>query len=285
MGNVFKSVLASARAILQSKTVTAGTDPLTISPDSGYDGMSQVTVNPTPTETATVTPTTSQQTVYPTSLDAHLSEVTVNAIPGEYVIPTSITPSNSSPVSMASGSAYKPSSAGYAIASYDTLTPSNTSPQSVSSGGIYKASAGGYAISSYSSTSKSPSADGTYFSSGWNRMTASGYAYSSQPSVCKVGSYTPSTSSSVTIDCGFKPKYLCIWGNKSGATTLSYLYIYDERRDTTTFLMAYNGSAPARQNLPNTTAYYLGEITNTGFVMNKYSSSSWAGTHYYFAIG
>lgn len=46
MANFFRSVLSSARAILQNKTVTSTTSVQVITPDSGYDGLAQVTVNP-----------------------------------------------------------------------------------------------------------------------------------------------------------------------------------------------------------------------------------------------
>lgn len=62
----------------QSKIVTAGTSQTTVSPDSGLY-LSQVAVNPTPTESKSVTPTTRQQTVSPSS-GKHLSSVTVGAI-------------------------------------------------------------------------------------------------------------------------------------------------------------------------------------------------------------
>ena len=160
MGNVFRSVLASARALLQNKTVTAGTSNISVQADSGYDGLDTVTVQPTPTETGSATPTTSSQTISPSS-GKHLSSVTVEAIPSEYVIPTSITPSNSSPVSLSSGSAYKPDASGYAISSYSSVSPSS-SPTTLSSDNIYKMSSGGYAINSYSSSSKTPSSSGAY---------------------------------------------------------------------------------------------------------------------------
>lgn len=206
MGNVFRSVLASARALLQNKTVTAGTSNISVQADSGYDGLDTVTVQPTPTEIGSATPTTSSQTISPSS-GKHLSSVTVEAIPSEYVIPTDITPSNSSPVALTSGSAYKPDASGYAISSYSSVSPSS-SPTTLSSDSIYKMSSGGYAINSYSSSSKTPSSSGTYFSSGWNYMNSSGYAYSSQPSTSfrykRIDSNTPTSVTSSRV-------YFVIW--------------------------------------------------------------------------
>lgn len=67
------------------------------------------------------------------------------------VTPTPITPSNSNPVALTSGSAVTPSANGYAIASYNTKTPSNSSPVALASGEIDKIGGNGYAIESYSS--------------------------------------------------------------------------------------------------------------------------------------
>lgn len=98
---------------------------------------------------------------------------------GGGVTPTSITPSDSSPVAMTANNAYEPTTNGYAIASNPTtLTPSDASPQSIASGTIYKGSGSGYAIGSYSGIT--PSAGGTYFSSGMKKMSSSGYAYPSR---------------------------------------------------------------------------------------------------------
>lgn len=107
MAITFKSVLSAARAILQSKTVTAGTSDITVQPDSGYDGLNEVIVEPTPS--------------------------------------TAITPSNASPAAMTSGERYTPGANGYAIESYADVTPSSNG--AAFSAGINKMSAAGYAYS------------------------------------------------------------------------------------------------------------------------------------------
>lgn len=58
--------------------------------------------------------------------------------------PTSITPSNASPVSLTANTAVNPTASGYAIASYTSVTPSDSNPPSISSGDIVKLSASGY---------------------------------------------------------------------------------------------------------------------------------------------
>ena len=78
MANFFRSVLLR----LQGKTVTAGTSASTVTVDTGYDGLSSVTVNPTPSETKTQAPSTTAIDVTPSS-GKLLSKVTVSAIPTE----------------------------------------------------------------------------------------------------------------------------------------------------------------------------------------------------------
>lgn len=57
MANFFRSVLSSARAILQNKTATPTTSVQVITPDSGYDGLAQVTVNAVNLQSKTTTMT------------------------------------------------------------------------------------------------------------------------------------------------------------------------------------------------------------------------------------
>ena len=57
MANFFKSVLASVGGALQSKRVTAGISDIVVQPDLGYDGLSQVIVEPTPS--TDITPSSS----------------------------------------------------------------------------------------------------------------------------------------------------------------------------------------------------------------------------------
>lgn len=86
------TVNAAAEANLQSKTVTAGVENITVNPDTGFDGLSSVTVQPTPTETKSATPSTSAQTITPSS-GKHLASVSISAIQTET---KSVTPAASS---------------------------------------------------------------------------------------------------------------------------------------------------------------------------------------------
>lgn len=75
----YESVSVNVPNSVQSKTVTAGTSNTTVTPDSGYIGMSSVTVQPTPSQTKSATPSTSAQTISPDS-GKLLSSVSVGAI-------------------------------------------------------------------------------------------------------------------------------------------------------------------------------------------------------------
>ena len=84
--------VSSSEPTLQTKTITPTKSTQTVTPESGYDGLSSVTVNPIPNEyiipnlrTESVTPTESSQTITPGTGYDGLSEVTVGAISSTYV--------------------------------------------------------------------------------------------------------------------------------------------------------------------------------------------------------
>ena len=65
---------------LQTKTVAPSTSQQLIVPDTGFDGLSQVTVTPALLETKSVTPSTSQQTITPGSGYYGMGQVNVGAV-------------------------------------------------------------------------------------------------------------------------------------------------------------------------------------------------------------
>lgn len=75
---------AGESVTLQEKTVTPTESQQVVTPDSGYDGLSEVTVTAIQIEEKSATPTTSQQEITPTA-GKYLTKVTVGAIPEGYV--------------------------------------------------------------------------------------------------------------------------------------------------------------------------------------------------------
>lgn len=79
-------------AELQSKTVKSTTSQQTITPDEGYDGISDITVSPIKLQSRTgsngITPSTSTQNITPSSLYDGLAKVEIKPIPSSYVKPS-----------------------------------------------------------------------------------------------------------------------------------------------------------------------------------------------------
>lgn len=72
-----KASAAPIEPVLQSKTATPTTSQQTITPDSSYDGLSQVVIEAIQTQTKTVTPSAANKTVTPDT-GKFLTSVTVN---------------------------------------------------------------------------------------------------------------------------------------------------------------------------------------------------------------
>lgn len=78
-------------AKLQSKTVKSTTSQQTVSPDSGYDGFSSVTVSPIKLQAKSVSPLTTSTKVFPDASYDGLSQVTVNKMD---LVSKTVTPTN-----------------------------------------------------------------------------------------------------------------------------------------------------------------------------------------------
>lgn len=78
-------------AKLQSKTVKSTTSQQTVSPDSGYDGFSSVTVRPIKLQAKSVSPLTTSVKVFPDAGYDGLSQVTVNKMD---LVSKTVTPTN-----------------------------------------------------------------------------------------------------------------------------------------------------------------------------------------------
>ena len=81
-GRVMSNVInmSGGAADLQSKTVNPSTSQQVVRPDTGKDGLSQVTVNAMKLQSKTVSPSTSQQIIRSDSNYNGLSQVTVNGV-------------------------------------------------------------------------------------------------------------------------------------------------------------------------------------------------------------
>ena len=88
------SISVAVTPNLQSKSATASTSQQTISADSGYDGLSSVTIAAATKQSKTVTPTSSQQVITADNGYYGLEQVTVNAAPSAnlQVKTTTVTP-------------------------------------------------------------------------------------------------------------------------------------------------------------------------------------------------
>jgi hypothetical protein len=193
-------------------------------------------------------------------------------------IPSSLTPSNSSPATITSGETYTATANGKAVASVINLTPSNSSPVALTANTPVNPTASGYAISSYSSKTPSDSSPASVSSGAIIKAMAAGYLYASSGlGKCKAGTFTSSTSAQ-TITLGFQPKYILIM---STALTTN---IYNSSYNASKAVYATSSAGATEYTISgNTSNNHISAISSTGFTFNKSGSSGT--TIYYFAIG
>lgn len=101
----------------------------------------------------------------------------------------------------------------------------------------------------------------------------------------KIGTFTPQASQFSVTGVGFKPKYLAIYVARTTATSMGCMYIYDEDFSTTKYMMASGDGTGALRDFGLSNNYRLYSIDNDGFTLTGFSTASWRGTGYYFAIG
>lgn len=167
---------------LQSKTATPTTSQQTISPDSGYDGLSSVTVNAMPTGTAgtptaskgsvsnhsvSVTPSVTNQTGYITGGTVNGTAVTVSAselVDGTLAINSSGTKdvTNYASASVAAGGATASASKGSVSNHSVSVTPTVTRTAGWVSAGTANGTAVTVSASELVSGSETKTANGTY---------------------------------------------------------------------------------------------------------------------------
>lgn len=97
----------------------------------------------------------------------------------------------------------------------------------------------------------------------------------------KTGSFNYNGTNTVTINCGFKPKQVSIYGD-----TLNVCNLYDENISTTNYILGVSSSSGNNFSRPaiGSGSYPLTAISNTGFSCKGNRASS-TQKMWYVAVG
>lgn len=241
-----------------------------ITPDSGYDAMTKVTVTPQ-LQSKTVSPSTSQQTVSPDSGKAGLSSVTVNAV-------TSAIDSNIKAANIKSGVSILGVSGTYTPQLQSKTVSPSTSQQTVSP------DSGKDGLSSVTVNAVTSAIDSNIkednIKEGISILGVLGTFAGASGGGLQLGTATASASSRSTslnfTGLSGTPRAFFVIQASSISSSTSYSYVNAMSWDGTTHRLAYNAK---RTTLQVSTSY--GSHTFSNGTLNVKTSSSTNGGYFY----
>ena len=200
----------SGSPTLQSKSVTytpsESAQSETVSADSGYDGLSSVSVSVGAVSSSYVGSGIDRND----STDLTASGATVTAPAGYYASAAS--------KSVASGTAGTPTATKGTVSNHSvTVTPSVTNTAGYIAGGIKTGTAVTVSASELVSGSETKTENGTYDVTNLAELVVN---VSGGGAKTKTGTFTGSGSTQVSISCDFEPDLIYVYGNLSGSSNL-----------------------------------------------------------------
>lgn len=214
---------------------------------------------------------------------------------GGGVTPTSITPSNSSPVTLTSGEVYQPTANGKAVSSVDDLTPGNVDPPIIERGKVYKATLDGYGVRTLPESVTPSDANPPSLSNARSyNPSAVGYLCATKRT-SGTASSDGSASSEFTCDTNLTTvKRFFAWGLSGASNQNTSVVIYDYNVLNGQFSSASIQTSAAAQRPrasigANPTAYNASIMSITSGVVNlknpTAAQNAFKGTVYWYAEG
>ena len=101
----------------------------------------------------------------------------------------------------------------------------------------------------------------------------------------KIGTFTAPTNAKITVDVGFRPRFICCYCTNNDAQASPVMDIYiDSWNIGYDCLHLTSGGTRTRYNFEITSDNRIYNLTDTGFIFNKAESTSY-NKYYYYAIG